>query len=388
MRAGRPIRVLFFTGATSWGGAEIVVGHIICGLGARFEPILIGVDEEVVHRLVARRPDMSWMLIPRVRHRRDIRNAWAQRRALVGAQADIVHINLPVPSAEPLTILAALTIPQLRVVLVEHLPMAIRSAKVRLLRRMAAPRVAADVAVGGRTARELEQLIGLPAGSVRVVPNGVPAQVAAVARRRGAEFVIGAVGRLHHQKGFDVLIRAVAQIPGSQLVLVGDGPDRASLERLAENLGVGTQLTVVGWTDSVSARLADFDVVAAPSRFEGLPLALLEAMMSRRPIVASNVGSIPDVLQDGYNGLLVPVDDSTALARALRRLRDDPELAARLASTAADLAQRLYTASRMVAGYEKIYDEIVRPLSARRQRRGLHRRRRIRDDHAVDDVPS
>ena len=87
-----------------------------------------------------------------------------------------------------------------------------------------------------------------------------------------------------------MLIRAVAQLPGAHLVLVGDGDERTALERLAADLGISDRVAMTGWTDAAPARLHSFDVVAIPSRFEGLPLVLLEAMLSGRAIVATGVG--------------------------------------------------------------------------------------------------
>ena len=170
----RPVRLLAFTGATEWGGAEIVLGHLLANLGEHVQPILMGVDAGVLTRIAARRPGMPWSLVPRVRSKRDLGAIWAQRSAIAAAQPDVVQINLPVPFAEPYTVLAALTVPRARVVVVEHLPMAIPSPGIRLLKRLTAPRLAAHVAVGSRAARQVEQLSGLRDGSIRSIPNGVP----------------------------------------------------------------------------------------------------------------------------------------------------------------------------------------------------------------------
>ncbi len=265
---------------------------------------------------------MPWSLVPRVASKRDLGAIRAHRSAIAAAEPDVVQINLPVPFAEPYTVLAALTVPRARVVVVEHLPMAIPSPGLRLLKRLTAPRLAAHVAVGALAAREVEQLSGLRAGSIRSVPNGVPIPQQGASRRPpAADFVVGAVGRLDHQKAFDVLIRAVARLPGAHLVLLGDGQERTALERQAADLGIGDRLTVTGWTETAAASLSSFDVVAIPSRYEGLPLVLLEAMMCGCAIVATGVGSIPDALQHGKTGLLIPVDNAEALAAALRRLR-------------------------------------------------------------------
>lgn len=356
----RQIRLLAFTGATQWGGAEIVLGHLLANLGEAVQPTLLGVDASVVTRIATRRPSMQWSLVPRVASKRDLRAIWAHRSAIAAAKPDIVQINLPVPFAEPYTVLAALTVPRARVVVVEHLPMAIPSPGIRMLKRLTAPRLAAHVAVGSRAARQVEQLSGLPSGSIRAVPNGVPVPgKAAFKRPPHAVFVVGAVGRLHHQKAFDVLIRAVAQLPGAHLVLVGDGPERNALERLAGDLGVRDRVAVTGWTDSAATWLHSFDVLAIPSRYEGLPLVLLEAMLSGCTVVATGVGSILDALRDGETGLLVPVDDAEALAVALRRLRDDPGLRLRLGTAAADRAQRLFTVGAMAQAYERLYEEVL-----------------------------
>ncbi len=356
----RPVRLLAFTGATEWGGAEIVLGHLLAHLGERVQPILMGVDAGVLTRIAARRPGMPWSMVPRVGGKRDLGAIWAQRSAIAAAKPDVVQINLPVPFAEPYTVLAALTVPRARVVVVEHLPMAITSPGVRLLKRLTEPRLAAHVAVGSRTARQVECMSGRRGGSIRCIPNGVPIpQNVDYPRPPNSDFVIGAVGRFHSQKAFDVLIRAVAQLPGAHLVLVGDGRERIALERLAADLGISDRVALTGWTEAASACLRSFDVVAIPSRYEGLPLVLLEAMLSGCAIVATGVGSILDALQDGETGLVVPTDDADALANALRRLKSDPGLRLRLGAAAAESARRQFTAVAMAHAYELLYEEIL-----------------------------
>jgi hypothetical protein len=133
----RPVRLLAFTGATDWGGAEIVLGHLLANLGEGVQPLLMGVDARVLKRIAEYRPSLPWSLVPRVASKRDLSAIWAQRRAIAAAQPDVVQINLPVPFAEPYTVLAALTVPRARVVVVEHLPVAIPSRGIRLLKHAA-----------------------------------------------------------------------------------------------------------------------------------------------------------------------------------------------------------------------------------------------------------
>jgi glycogen(starch) synthase len=146
------------------------------------------------------------------------------------------------------------------------------------------------------------------------------------------------VGRLAPQKGIRTLVAAVGLIkdPSARVLLVGDGPKRKALEREAERLGVDDRLRFVGFIahDRLPAVLAHADLLVLPSLYEELGTVLLEAMQAGLPIVASKTGGIPDVIEDGVNGLLVPPGDPEALARAIDRILSDRDLARRLSEGA------------------------------------------------------
>ena len=170
--------------------------------------------------------------------------------------------------------------------------------------------------------------------------------------------IVGSLGRLDRQKGYDVLVRALQLLPGVTAVLVGDGPERAALERLAGELGVSERLHITGWLEDGRARLASFDVFVLPSLYEGLPLVVLEAMVAGLPVVASDVGSVRDAVRE----------DGRA-ARAGRRRggarRGDPacarpELGARLGEAGRVRALERFTVERMVRAYERLYDDVLR----------------------------
>jgi glycosyltransferase involved in cell wall biosynthesis len=156
-----------------------------------------------------------------------------------------------------------------------------------------------------------------------------------------------------------VLIRAIAQIPEAHLVLVGDGPERETLEQLVTTLQIADRVTMVGWAESPTAYLLTFDILAMPSRFEGLPLVLLEAMLHGLPVVATGVGSISDVVTSEETALLVPVEDVAALRVAIVRLGRDDQLRERLAIAASRVARRDFTAEAMARGYERLYAELL-----------------------------
>jgi glycosyltransferase involved in cell wall biosynthesis len=368
MTGSRPVRLLFFCGATAWGGAEILLGHLLAGLPDRFEPSLLGVDAAVLARIAARRPGTPWATLPPIRGRRDLAALWAHRQALARARADVVQFNLPVPFADPYTVLAARTLSHTPVIAVVHLPLATRRPrKVRLV-RLGVRRLPVVVAVSARAARQVEQLLALPAGAVRAVPNGVPepAPPRPVPVPPG-RLVIGAVGRLDRQKGFDLLLRAVARLPAAHVVLVGDGPERPALERLAAELGIAGRVSLLGWSEDAPGYLRSFDVLAVPSRYEGLPLVLLEAMVAGVPVVATTVGGIPDAVRDEVSALLVPPDDVAALAAALRRLATEEPLRRRLAAAAREAGRSRFTVEAMARSYADLYDQLLRGAAARAQ---------------------
>jgi glycosyltransferase involved in cell wall biosynthesis len=129
--------------------------------------------------------------------------------------------------------------------------------------------------------------------------------------------------------------------PSARLLLVGDGPERPKLERDAERIGVGDRLHFVGFFahDRLPAVLAHADLLVLPSLYEELGTVLLEAMQTALPIVASKTGGIPDVIEDGVNGMLVPPGEPEALARAIDRLLADRDLARRLSEEAQQRAK-------------------------------------------------
>jgi glycosyltransferase involved in cell wall biosynthesis len=181
----------------------------------------------------------------------------------------------------------------------------------------------------------------LPHENVHVIPSGIGAEF--VAEPSGPGLLtgvprprIGYVGRLHDQKGVDTLLRGFALLTAGYLVIVGDGPERTRLERLAVRLGIADRTRFFGFVphERIPAVLRDIDVLVLPSRYEELGSALLEAMYARVPIVASDVGGIPELIEHRRSGLLVPPAAPALLAAAVRELITAPGFAAGLAARA------------------------------------------------------
>ncbi len=215
--------------------------------------------------------------------------------------------------------------------------------------------------------------IRVPPSRVTVVHNGIDlndlrARTSAahlpelVARGMPAP-LIACVANMFAIKGQDWLIRAMpavlAAVPAAVLVLVGDGEWRATLERLAKETGVGDRVIFTGSIQNPLAVVEHADVVVLPSLSEGLPIALLEAMAIGRAVVASRVGGIPEVVQDGETGVLIPAADSQALSSAIVRLLMDPHLRVNLGTQARAHVERQWSSQRMVECTAAVYDEVL-----------------------------
>ena len=178
--------------------------------------------------------------------------------------------------------------------------------------------------------------------------------------------VVGVVARLEPEKGHPTLIEAwpqvVAAVPDATLLVVGEGSRRDALEDLASELGVRERVVFTGRRDDVPAVTAALDVAVLPSYREALGLTILEAMALSRPVVASNVGGIPEMVEDGVTGLLVPPRDADALGRAIVRLLTDHPLADTLGRAGHDLVHAQFCIQLMVHAVEQIYDEGARAL--------------------------
>ena len=233
-----------------------------------------------------------------------------------------------------------------------------RTAVFTALERMAARWTDRIITLTDRGAAEhLARGIGRAEQYV-TVPSGVPtAELRATAPPRGEArarlgldpdaFVVVGLGRLVPIKGFDLLVRALPavaeQVPSARVLLVGDGAERQRLEAVAASLDVTRQLRLAGETLDVAAYLAAADVVAVPSRNEGMGRVIVEAMALGLPVVATAVGGIPDVVTDGECGRLIAPEDVDALSAALIELGRDPALRRKLGEAAMQRAEAFST---------------------------------------------
>jgi glycosyltransferase involved in cell wall biosynthesis len=214
---------------------------------------------------------------------------------------------------------------------------------------------------------------GVPARNCVLLENGIDGteyarrQTVAEAKARlglpADGLVLGAVGRLSAEKGFDVLVRAVHALRARgvdvRLVLVGEGDERAALERLVRELHLGDRVRLAGWQADVRPYFEAMDAFALPSLREGLPNVVLEAMALDVPVVSTRVNGVPRLVQDGRNGFLVAPGDLAGLTTALFGLLTNPALRAVFRAAGRRTVETRYSFATRMHRLKRLYDELL-----------------------------
>jgi glycosyltransferase involved in cell wall biosynthesis len=226
------------------------------------------------------------------------------------------------------------------------------------------------IAVSREDQRRMIEIEHIDPRHTLFIPNGVvplpPPSGRDVRAELGVEpnaAVIGVVGGLRLQKAHDVLLRAVALLverwPNLRALIVGDGPERASLERLTAQLGLQHTVQFLGSRTDVPDLLSALDIAVCCSDFEGSPLAVMEYMEASLPVVASAVGGLPDLIEPGVHGLLVPPRDPPALAEALAELLGDPQRARAMGARGRERRRAEFDIDVLVRRLEDLYLELL-----------------------------
>jgi len=286
-------------------------------------------------------------------------------RATRAIRPDIVHTHLIHAD-----MYGAVAAARARAVLIstKHNDDPFRSGRWRHLEKLLTRRTALVICITEALARFNREIVGLPARKLRVVHYGLDAPPEPWGPPGGPDLpaetpVLAAVCRLVPQKGVDVAIEALVRIreqhPAAQLVVLGEGPMRAELVDLAARRGVGDAISFPGRVGDVAWWLRRAAVVVHPARWEGFGLALLEAMLCERPVVATKVSSIPEIVVDGETGLLVPPDNPTGIADAVSKLLDDPVRAAAMGEAGRARALAEFSVARMAERTATLYEEAL-----------------------------
>jgi len=336
---------------------EMSLSTLLGHLDDRYEITLLGVDPAVLAAVAETRPGTALFHVPKARDKTDVRAIAAHVRSVRALRPDVLLVSMGEMYRAPYGILAGL-LNRVPTVAVAHsgLPPARRFQEIlfrQLLRRL--------WGLGGvsrSVCETVERALGLEPGAVTILYNGVPdttcgGQSVSVDRSSAPEsLVVGAVGRLAPEKGYDVLIQAMVELSGCRLVLLGEGPERVPLTALACQLGVEDRIQMAGWVAAPWTSRFRFDVMAVPSIIEGFGLVAVEALLAGMPVVASRVGGLVEILRDGETGLLVEPGDAAALGHALRGLLGDPAGRSAMGRRGRDDMHQRFSPAVMAGAYD------------------------------------
>lgn len=340
-------RVVLVNNSRFFGGAELYMEQLMRSRPP--ELMLTLATRDAGPRRLAQTAEAAG--VPVMRWRADAGGLWRLYREM--RHARVVHLNMAW-SGDNAHAMALAWLCRRPVVATVHIWVEPRSALRRRIMSLGYRRFQRVIAVSAEIESALVSRLGVVREAVTVVPNGVP-DGEPVQRQPGATVVVGGLGRLEPAKGFDLLIEAVRRLSARghpvEAVIAGEGAERERLELLAK----GSPVRLVGFVADSRAFLSGVDVFCLPSRWEGLPFALLEAMMTGVACVGADVGDVAMAI--GRTGRVVPPEDVDALTAALEDLVVAPGLRAELGVAANRRARADFALDASLARTAAVYTE-------------------------------
>jgi glycosyltransferase involved in cell wall biosynthesis len=369
--ADERLRVVTLVDTLLPGGAERLATALAIGVDrSRFEPIVcVSRPMEAPSPLI---DDLVDAGVPILRLNRPSRTAfwawWPLVRFLRRDRVHVLHSHMFGSNAWGAVLATVCRVPVF--VAHEH-SWAFEGVTLRpfLDRELIARAADAVIAVSREDQRRMVRVARIRPEKIRVVPNGIvplpPPQGdlrSELGIRLDAE-VVGTMAVLRREKALEVLIEAtrllVPEFPRLRVLVAGAGPEEDRLRAFVREQGLEETLVLLGLRSDVADVLAALDVAVFSSDREGSPLAVMEAMAAAKPVVATRVGGVPDIVADGVQGLLVPPRDPRALAEAIARLLRDPKLRADLGRSGQERQRREFDIAATVERVESLYDELI-----------------------------
>jgi glycosyltransferase involved in cell wall biosynthesis len=362
------LRILHTESSLGWGGQEIRVLTEARGVGERGHEVLLAAPREA--RIFTEAPRFGVEAIALPIARKSLRGLMALRGLLARRTFDVLNSHSSTDSW-----LAALALRASRggpaLVRTRHISAPVpRNAATRWLYATATQRI---VTTGQRLRAQVVAETGVPETRVVSIPTGIdlarfhPGEREASRREVGLPahaVIVGIVATLRSWKGHRYLLDALAAMRRKDvhLAIVGDGPQREALGAQVDRLGIGERVIFAGNRDDVAPWMRAFDVFCLPSYAnEGVPQSLMQAMACGLPVVTTAVGSIPEIVADGINGMIVPPENAHALREALEVLLEDAPKRASLAARARADAHERFGAERMVERMIDVFTEAAAP---------------------------
>jgi glycosyltransferase involved in cell wall biosynthesis len=357
------MRIVHINSESSWGGGEAQTCHLICGLQGRgIENALIAPPGSQIARRIA---EKGVRVIEQSMHGEwDVAAIVRLTRILRELRPDVLQLHTS--HAHALGLLAGRLAGVKSIVATRRMDLAIKGPLAALKYR----RVDRVVAIS-EIVQSMLLAAGVPQHRVTLIYSAVdcpePYPQGDLRVELGLDSqtsVIGTAATLTKRKGHKYLFEAVRTLkerfPRLRLLVAGEGPQESELRELAPRLGLDKEIVFLGFRRDIPQLLNTLDAFALASLKEGLGVALLEAACAGRPIVATNVGGIPEIIKDGETGLLVPPADSRSLAEKLAYLIEHPEQARRLGANARAFVRDRFSVKVMVESYVRLYHGLVR----------------------------
>ncbi len=367
-----PLRLALVITELEVGGAEQALVNLATGLSReRFSPVVYSLQPRPKNDLLVRRLEQAeisvhfldvqsfWQFFSAVHRLKGL--LWQQQPQVV--QSFLYHANVMATRA-------------MRQAKLPRMVTGIRVADPRAWRqrveRWLAPKVDKIVCVSQGVADFCRDKCGLPGEKLVVIPNGVdltrfenvqPADLTVLGLSAGRRSILY-IGRLDRQKGLDWLLtevmpRVFRELPQHDLLLVGDGLQREALEELVGKHGLRGRVHFLGWRGDVPEILSASDMLVLPSRWEGMPNVLLEAMSAGKPVVATQAEGVMELLGDGAAQQSCPAGDAAGFAQRILRLAQDRTLAAELGAQNQRRAAAEFSLAAMISRYEALYESLV-----------------------------
>ncbi|WP_420550148.1 glycosyltransferase family 4 protein [Litorivicinus lipolyticus] len=349
------MKILHTEASVGWGGQEIRILLEADQMRRRGHDVSIACDPTSLLASRCQQFDFEPLLVPM--RKKSFRYLPGVRRMIRDLQPDLVNTHSS-NDAWLVGLAGALTTNRPVIIRTRHVSAPVRP---NLATRWLYTRAHDGIATTGKIiTNHLRETFGLTADRVVTVPTGVDTAHFAprtVSNVESDGFVVGIAATLRSWKGHSYLLQALALLESDvRLLIVGDGPQEGALKALAVELGIAERVEFTGYQTDVRPYLAQMDVFCLPSYAnEGVPQALLQASAVELPIVTTTAGGIPDLITDGYNGLVVESKSAQQLAAAIVALRADSGLAGRLGSQARQRVIEAHSLGKMADDMEALY---------------------------------
>ena len=380
----KKISIMFYSESFIFGGAEKYLNTLIKNLDFKKYSIKYASPEGNSLRTYKgglKKFGVEMLTIEPVKNKFDLINFFSQYRLFKEHAVDILHVNLPNPYHSQFTIIAGRMSRTPNIVVTHHLPD--RIVKVtwrgRILESLLTRCIDKVITVSEFGKKIIMERLSFPEEKVTTILNGIdqedikhPGRDNLVRERLGIkslEKVVGIVGRFTEQKGYRYFAEAASivkkEIKNIKFLLVGDGPLRKEIERLINLLNLVDNIIFTGYREDVYPLLEIVDIFVMPSIYEGgLPLAIQEAMLMKKPVIATNIGGNNEIVLDGETGILVPSSDSVSLAKAIILLLKDKKRAEKLGEKGARRIKEYFSSALMVKKTEKLYEDLLVKIDA------------------------